>query len=83
MSIYRAGVDVDLVSVEPGAGETGFGLEAGAPSVASVAEVLVVDGDWGGGLDIGSGAVMMGSILPLKGIMTYAMTSSESDSLGL
>ena len=49
-SIYHAGVDVDLVGTEPGAGEAGFGLEAGA---ASVAGVLVVDGDgdWGGGLD--------------------------------
>ena len=98
MSIYRAGVDVDLVGAGPGAGEAGVGLEAGAAGVgletgaagvgleagvASVVEVLVVDGDGGGGLDIGSRAVVMGSILPLKGRMTSAMTSSESDSLGL
>ena len=79
MAIYHAGVDIGLVGAGPGAGEAGVGLEAGA---ASVVGVLVVDG--GGGFDTGgSGAAVMGSILPLKGRMTSAMTSSETDSLGL
>ena len=43
--------------------------------------VLVVDGDGGGGL--GSRAAVMVRILLLKGRITSAMTSSESDSLSL
>ena len=88
MSIYRAGVHVDLVGAGPGAGEAGVGLEAGAAGVgleagaASVVEVLVVDGDGGGDLDTG-GTAVMGSILPINGRMISAMTSSEADSLGL
>ena len=77
MSIYRVGVDVDLVGAGPGTGEAGVDLEAGAAGVgleagavgvglkagaagvgleagaASVVEVLVEDGDGGGGLDTG------------------------------
>ena len=76
MSIYRAGVDAGFVGAGPGAGVAGVDLEAGAASVVGV------DGE--GGLGTwGSGAEVIGNNLPVKGRMTSAMTSSETDSVGL
>ena len=100
MSIYRAGVDVDLVGALPGAGEAGDGLEAGEAGAgldegevygvgleagaASVVGVLVVD--WGEGCLLvlgGSGVLVMGRILPVKGRMISGITLFEEDSFEL